>query len=111
LDWFIRRRPCGLIAASIQYGHAFTRMLQGYAGTFESGFPGEYAFEDWLFRVEGLAEDEQALSPASPRRSQGRRPSPQADAHAINPPSRPSVRTTSIILIVVTTMIGHSVKD
>ncbi|MEU5108170.1 hypothetical protein AB0H07_38935 [Streptomyces sp. NPDC021354] len=62
LAWFIRRRPRGLIAASIQYGHAFTRMLQGYAGTYESGFPDEYAFEDWLFRMEGLAEDEQALA-------------------------------------------------
>ncbi|MEV0536201.1 hypothetical protein [Kitasatospora sp. NPDC050463] len=62
LAWFIRRRPRGLIAASIQYGHAHTRMLQGYAGTFESGFPDEYAFEDWLFRMEGLAEDEQKLA-------------------------------------------------
>jgi hypothetical protein len=62
LAWFIRRRPRGLIAASIQYGHAYTRMLQGYAGSYESGFPDEYAFEDWLFRLEGLAEDEQALA-------------------------------------------------
>lgn len=62
LAWFIRRRPRGLIAASIQYGHAHTRMLQGYAGSYESGFPDEYAFEDWLFRLEGLAEDEQALA-------------------------------------------------
>ncbi|MFD5063822.1 hypothetical protein [Streptomyces sp. NPDC058394] len=61
LAWFIRRRPRGLIAASIQYGHAHTRMLQGYAGSYESGFPDEYAFEDWLFRMEGLAEDERAL--------------------------------------------------
>ncbi|WP_251059657.1 hypothetical protein [Streptomyces sp. ISL-21] len=62
LAWFIRRRPRGLIAASIQYGHAHTRMLQGYAGAYESGFPDEYAFEDWLFRLEGLAEDEEALN-------------------------------------------------
>jgi hypothetical protein len=62
LAWFIRRRPRGLIAASIQYGHLYTRMLQGYAGSYESGFPDEYAFEDWLFRLEGLAEDEQALA-------------------------------------------------
>lgn len=61
LAWFIRRRPRGLIAASIQYGHAHTRMLQGYAGSYESGFPDEYAFEDWLFRIEILAEDAQAL--------------------------------------------------
>ncbi|OIJ85071.1 hypothetical protein BIV25_45030 [Streptomyces sp. MUSC 14] len=62
LAWFIRRRPRGLIAASIQYGHAHTRMLQGYAGTYESGFPDEYAFEDWLYRLECLADDEQALT-------------------------------------------------
>ena len=62
LAWFIRRRPRGLIAASIQYGHAYTRMLQGYAGSYDSGFPDEYAFEDWLFRIEGLAEDEQRLA-------------------------------------------------
>ncbi|MER6126867.1 hypothetical protein ABT173_30600 [Streptomyces sp. NPDC001795] len=36
-------------------------MLQGYAGTYESGFPDEYAFEDWLYRIECLADDEQAL--------------------------------------------------
>ncbi|WP_433858472.1 hypothetical protein [Streptomyces kronopolitis] len=62
LAWFIRRRPRGLIAASIQYGHAHTRMLQGYAGSYDSGFPDEYAFEDWLYRLECLAEDEQALT-------------------------------------------------
>lgn len=62
LAWFIRRRPRGLIAASIQFGHLHTRMLQGYAGAYESGFPDEYAFEDWLYRLECLAEDEQALS-------------------------------------------------
>ncbi len=27
LAWFIRRKPRGLIAASIQYGHAYTQML------------------------------------------------------------------------------------
>ncbi|MFI9193006.1 hypothetical protein ACIG0A_27390 [Streptomyces californicus] len=62
LAWFIRRRPRGLIAASIQYGHAHVRMLEGYAGTYESGFPDEYAFQDWLYRLECLAEDEAALA-------------------------------------------------
>jgi integrase len=61
LAWFIRRRPRGLIAASIQYGHTHTRMLQGYAGSYEAGFLDDYAFEDWLFRMEGMAEDEQRL--------------------------------------------------
>ncbi|WP_235039398.1 hypothetical protein [Kibdelosporangium aridum] len=61
LAWFIRRRPRGLVAASIQYGHVHTRLIQGYAGSYDSGFPDEYAFEDWLFRLENLAEDQQAL--------------------------------------------------
>ena len=61
LAWFIRRRPRGLVAASIQYGHLHTRLLQGYAGSYDSGFPDDYAFEDWLFRLEKLAEDRQAL--------------------------------------------------
>ncbi|WP_248511465.1 hypothetical protein [Streptomyces sp. D2-8] len=61
LAWFIRRRPRGLVAAAIQYGHLHTKMLQGYAGSYESGFPDEYAFEDWLYRIEVLAEDEEAL--------------------------------------------------
>ncbi|MER6282463.1 hypothetical protein [Streptomyces sviceus] len=62
LAWFIRRRPRGLIAASIQYGHAHVRMLEGYAGSYESGFPDEYAFQDWLYRLECFAEDEAALA-------------------------------------------------
>ncbi|MEV6256723.1 hypothetical protein ACIHAX_19500 [Nocardia sp. NPDC051929] len=61
LAWFIRRKSRGVIAASIQYGHTYTRMLQGYAGSYEAGFLADYAFEDWLFRMEGIAEDEQRL--------------------------------------------------
>ncbi|WP_405594743.1 hypothetical protein [Streptomyces sp. NBC_01092] len=57
LAWFIRRRPRGLVAAAIQYGHLHTKILQGYAGSYESGFPDEYAFEDWLYRIEVLAEE------------------------------------------------------
>lgn len=62
LAWFIRRRPRGLVAASIQYGHLHTRIQQGYAGSYESGFPDEYAFQEWLYRLECLAEDEAALA-------------------------------------------------
>jgi len=75
LAWFIRRRPRGLVAASIQYGHMHTKMLQGYAGAYESGFPDEYAFEDWLYRIEILAEDEEAL------RNGERVSGPAADAY------------------------------
>jgi integrase len=37
LAWFIRRRPRGLVAGSIQYGHVHTRLIQGYAGDYDSG--------------------------------------------------------------------------
>lgn len=62
LAWFIRRRPRGLVAASIQYGHVHTRMIQGYAGAYDSGFPDELAFEDFLARLEQFADDERALT-------------------------------------------------
>lgn len=62
LAWFIRRRPRGLVAGAIQYGHVHTRLIQGYAGDYNSGFPDEYAFEDFLARMEELAADEQALA-------------------------------------------------
>ncbi|MCC9706052.1 hypothetical protein E4N62_12755 [Streptomyces sp. MNU76] len=44
--------------------HAFGQFQYPTAplGSYESGFLDEYAFEDWLYRLEGLAEDEQALS-------------------------------------------------
>jgi hypothetical protein len=61
LAWFIRRRPRGIVAGAIQYGHVHTRLLQGYAGAYESGFPDEYAFEDFLARLEELAEDHRKL--------------------------------------------------
>jgi hypothetical protein len=61
LAWFIRRRPRGLVAGAIQYGHVHTRLIQGYAGDYGSGFPDEYAFEDFLARLEELAADQQAL--------------------------------------------------
>ncbi|WP_156526205.1 hypothetical protein [Mycobacterium adipatum] len=61
LAWFIRRRPRGLVAGSIQYGHVHTRMIQGYAGAYDSGFPDELAFEEFLSRLEQFADDEHAL--------------------------------------------------
>lgn len=56
LAWHIVRRPRGLLAASIQYGHLSTLVTQGYAGSRASGFPSEMAFEEWLHRVEHAAE-------------------------------------------------------
>ena len=61
LAWFIRRRPRGLVAGALQYGHVGTRLFQGYAGTYDSGFPDEYAFEDFLARLEELGEDQRRL--------------------------------------------------
>jgi integrase len=61
LAWFIRRRPRGLVANAIQYGHLHARMTQGYAGDYDSGFPDELAFEDFLAQLEELSEDEQNL--------------------------------------------------
>lgn len=62
LAWFIRRRPRGLVAGSIQYGHVHTRLIQGYAGDYDSGFPDGYAFEDALARMDEMTTGQQALS-------------------------------------------------
>jgi integrase len=61
LAWFIVRQPRGLVAGAIQYGHVQVQMTLGYSGTYASGFPDEYAFEDWLLRLEQFAEAEQRL--------------------------------------------------
>jgi integrase len=62
LAWHIVRRPRGLIAGAIQYGHLHVQMTLGYAGTYDSGFPDEHAYEDWLFRLETLAENHRRLA-------------------------------------------------
>src|SRR5439155_27235819 len=56
LAWFIVRRPRGLIAAAIQYGHVRTRVTVGYAGSYASGFPDDLVFEEWLARLDTLAD-------------------------------------------------------
>ncbi|MCH6472435.1 hypothetical protein [Sinomonas terrae] len=59
LAWHIVRRPRGLVAAAIQYGHVNVRITKGYAGDYDSGFPDEIAFERWLERLDrakGLEE-------------------------------------------------------
>ncbi|RAX46271.1 hypothetical protein DQ353_20220 [Arthrobacter sp. AQ5-05] len=57
LAWHLVRRPRGLVAAAIQYGHVATYVTQGYSGTYASGFPDELSMERWLERI----EDVQAL--------------------------------------------------
>lgn len=56
LAWHVVRRPRGLIAGAIQYGHLHVRLVLGYAGSYDSGFPDDHAYEDWLFRLEQLAD-------------------------------------------------------
>ncbi|MGW9210993.1 hypothetical protein ACWGR4_28905 [Embleya sp. NPDC055664] len=62
LAWHIVRKPRGLIAGAIQYGHLHVRITLGYSGSHDSGFPDEHAYEDWLFRLEQLAADHERLA-------------------------------------------------
>jgi integrase len=62
LAWFIVRRPRGLVAAAIQYGHVAVRATLGYSGSYASGFPDDLAFEEWLLRLENMAEAHQHLA-------------------------------------------------
>ena len=48
LAWHIVRRPRGLVAGAIQYGHVQVQITLGYSGSYASGFPDEHAFETWL---------------------------------------------------------------
>lgn len=61
LAWFICRRPRGMVAAAIQYGHLQVQITQGYAGTYASGFPDDLAFERWLTRLEDLQDADRRL--------------------------------------------------
>lgn len=61
LAWHIVRRPQGIVAASVQYGHVGTQMTQGYAGTLASGFPDEHSFEAFLERLESLGRSHTLL--------------------------------------------------
>jgi hypothetical protein len=61
LAWHIVRRPRGVIAGAIQYGHVQVSVTLGYSGSYASGFPDEYAFETWLLRLDQLAEADRHL--------------------------------------------------
>jgi hypothetical protein len=61
LAWFICRRPRGLVAAAIQYGHVKVQITQGYGGTYASGFPDDLAFETWLAKLDELDAADQRL--------------------------------------------------
>jgi integrase len=62
LAWFIARRPRGLVAAAIQYGHVSVKMTLGYSGNYASGFPDDLAFEEWLARLETMADAHHRLT-------------------------------------------------
>jgi hypothetical protein len=74
LAWHIVRRPRGLVAAAIQYGHVWVQMTQGYAGSLHSGFADEIAFERWLTRMDEFGAAEEYLD------SGGRLSGPAASA-------------------------------
>src|SRR5260370_1443510 len=45
LAYFIVRRPRGLIAAALQYGHVHTKVTLGYSGTADTSWTGDLAVE------------------------------------------------------------------
>jgi integrase len=61
LAWHIVRRPRGLVAGAIQYGHLHVGVTLGYSGTYASGFPDDHAFETWLLRLEQLTDADRQL--------------------------------------------------
>ena len=52
-----RPQTAGFDCRAIQYGHVHVQMTLGYSGSYQSGFPDEKAFEDWLYRLELLSDD------------------------------------------------------
>jgi hypothetical protein len=61
LAWHIVRRPRGLVAGAIQYGHVQVQITLDYSGSYASGFPDEQSFETWLLRLDQLADAEDRL--------------------------------------------------
>jgi integrase len=61
LAWHIVRRPRGLVAAAIQYGHVATYITQGYSGNYASGFPDELSFERWLEQIDNAQDADEYL--------------------------------------------------
>jgi integrase len=57
LAYFIVRRPRGLIAAALQYGHVQTKVTLGYSGTADTGWMEDLAIERLEFILEQNDED------------------------------------------------------
>jgi hypothetical protein len=51
LAWYINNRPNGDVTTAIQFQHVGIAMVEGYAGTKESGMPDLQLEEDWNQRV------------------------------------------------------------
>lgn len=62
LAWFVVRRPRGLVAAAVQYGHLFTNITMGYAGYADAGWLDDLALERLFAAVDQAREDERLLS-------------------------------------------------
>jgi hypothetical protein len=57
LAYFIVRRPRGLIAAALQYGHVQTKVTLGYSGTADTGWMEDLAVERLEFILEQNDDD------------------------------------------------------
>lgn len=57
LAYFIVRKPRGLIAAALQYGHLSTKITMGYSGQADTGWLDDLAVERLEFAVEQTGED------------------------------------------------------
>ncbi len=57
LAYFIVRRPRGLIAAALQYGHVSTRVTMSYAGTCDTSWTNDLAIERLELVIEQAGRD------------------------------------------------------
>lgn len=56
LAWYINNRPNGEVTTAIQFQHVGIALVEGYAGTKESGMPDLRLEEDWNQRVNTIRE-------------------------------------------------------
>ncbi|MFF3499443.1 integrase [Streptomyces sp. NPDC003247] len=61
LAYFVVRKPGGLIACGLQYGHVRTRVTAGYAGQAESGWLDDVAVERLEMVIDQIEDDLAAL--------------------------------------------------
>lgn len=56
LAWYINNRPNGAVTTAIQFQHVGIALVEGYAGTKESGMPDLRLEEDWNQRVNTMRQ-------------------------------------------------------